>query len=43
MKTRSCHLLASPETTTTLVHAGGTELLQMSWSIKQGMRCKLVL
>jgi len=31
MQTRSHLLLASPETMTTLVHAGGTELLQMSW------------
>jgi len=27
-------VLASPETITTLVHAGGTELLQMSQSAK---------
>ena len=36
MQTRSRLLLASPETITitTLVHAGGTELLQMSQSTK---------
>ena len=28
---RNHQLLASPETMTTLVHAGGTELLQISW------------
>jgi len=42
MQTRSCKLLDFPETMATItIH--GTELLQMSWSAKQGMRSKHVM
>jgi len=43
MQTRNCYLLASPETITTHVHTGGTELFQMSWSTDQDIYSKLVV
>jgi len=36
-------VLASPETMTALVHAGGAELLQISQSTNEDMHSKLVM
>jgi len=36
-------VLASSETMTTLIHAGGTELLQKSRSTKKDTYCKVVM